>query len=251
MLHRSICCTPALPTDPQAGKRWSMEAHSLYQPPALPRRTPTLLLARHAETVYNVAQRMQGWLGHTPLTHAGLAQAHAMGQALRGALGARPDIALWSSTAGRTQQTLAIIAEHLELDFFTAQADERLQEIHIGTWQGRRYADIVADLGRPIVDPHIRLFIEPPPQGEWYPQLAARLTSWLHDVSAETRPVLAISHGLACRVLRGLLVGGPRHSPDWPPIAHDVPQGSILQIRGGRETILHRGSGDAGSRRGA
>lgn len=228
-----------------------MDAPAPYLPPALPARLPTLLLARHAETVYNVAQRMQGWMGHTPLTHAGLEQAHAMGAALRAQLGPRPDIALWASTAGRTQQTLAIIAEHLELDFFAARTDERLQEIHVGDWQGRSYGDIVAALGRPIVDPAIRLFIEPPPGGEWYPQIAQRLAAWLHDVSAEPRPVLAISHGLACRVLRGLLVGGPRHRPDWPPIADDVPQGSILRIAGEAETLVHRGSGDAGTRRGA
>jgi broad specificity phosphatase PhoE len=34
-----------------------------------------LILARHAETVFNAAARMQGNMAHTPLTRAGIAQA--------------------------------------------------------------------------------------------------------------------------------------------------------------------------------
>ena len=66
-----------------------------------------LILARHAETVFNAAARMQGNRAHTPLTRAGIAQAEAMGAALRELLGEAPDIDLWVSPAGRTQQTAA------------------------------------------------------------------------------------------------------------------------------------------------
>ena len=73
-------------------------------------------IARHGETVFNAARRMQGDHLHTPLTRAGFAQADAMGAALREILGAKPRLTLWSSSAGRALQTLAVIAEHLELD---------------------------------------------------------------------------------------------------------------------------------------
>ena len=78
-------------------------------------------IARHGETVFNAAQRLQGDAPHTPLTRAGFAQADEMGRALRIELGAKPALALWSSPAGRALQTLAIIAEHLELDWHQAR----------------------------------------------------------------------------------------------------------------------------------
>ncbi len=78
-------------------------------------------IARHGETVYNRAKRMQGDHPHTPLTRAGFAQADEMGATLRELLGARPRLTLWSSSAGRALQTLAVIAEHLELDWHEAR----------------------------------------------------------------------------------------------------------------------------------
>jgi probable phosphoglycerate mutase len=204
-----------------------------------------LILARHAETVFNAAARMQGNRAHTPLTRAGIAQAEAMGAALREALGEAPDLELHVSPAGRTQQTAAIIGEHLGLDFFRWQKDDRLLEIDVGNWEGRWYHDIVAELGRPIVDPERGLFNEPPPGGEWYPQIAARLTDWIASLP-RNRPVLAISHGITAGVLRGLLVGGePWHGV---PVAPRAPQGTVFRIVDGVESVIVTGSGAAVSR---
>jgi broad specificity phosphatase PhoE len=202
-----------------------------------------IILARHAETVFNAAARMQGHMAHTPLTRAGIAQAEAMGAALAG----HPDAAardLWVSPSGRTQQTAAIIGEHLGRPFFDWRLDPRLLEIDVGQWEGRYYADIVAETG-PIVDPHARLFAVPPPGGEWFPAIAARLQAWLAALDP-ARPVLVISHGITARVLRGLLVGGR----DWHgvKVADDAPQGSIFHIADGAETLLHTGQGAHGVR---
>ena len=54
-----------------------------------------MILARHAETVFNAAARMQGNGAHTPLTRAGIAQAEAMGVALGDVLGDAPNIDVW------------------------------------------------------------------------------------------------------------------------------------------------------------
>jgi broad specificity phosphatase PhoE len=201
-----------------------------------------LILARHAETVFNAAARMQGHMAHAPLTRAGMAQAEAMGAALAasGEAGGRD---LWASPSGRTQQTAAIIGEHLGRDFFDWRLDARLLEIHVGAWEGRSYADIIAERG-PIHDPLRRLFSVPPPGGEWYPDIARRLEDWLAGLPA--RPLLVISHGVTSRVLRGLLAGGePWHGV---PVAEDVPQGTILHLSEGRERILHLGDGTRGVR---
>ncbi|MEN9933248.1 MAG: hypothetical protein RIS17_1821 [Pseudomonadota bacterium] len=204
-----------------------------------------LILARHAETVFNAAARMQGHMAHTPLTRAGIAQAEAMGAALREALGERPDRDFWVSPSGRTQQTAAIVGEHLNIPFFDWRQDSRLLEIDVGQWEGRYYADIVAEAGEHIVCPDRRLFRIEPPDGEWFPAIAARLTDWLANLDP-ARPVLAISHGITARVLRGILVGGQ----DWHgvPVANDAPQGTVFHIRDGAETMLHVGSGVQGVR---
>lgn len=203
-----------------------------------------IIIARHAETVFNAAARMQGHMAHTPLTRAGIAQAEAMGAALAAALGPRPDRDLWVSPSGRTQQTAAIVGEHLGHPFFDWRQDRRLLEIDVGRWEGRYYADIVAETG-PIVDAERGLFAVEPPGGEWFPAIAARLQSWLADLDPE-RPVLAISHGITARVLRGLLVGGE----DWHgvKIAANAPQGTVFRIVDGRESVILTGSGTAGVR---
>ena len=204
-----------------------------------------IILARHAETVFNAAARMQGHMAHTPLTRAGIAQAEAMGVALRAALGQAPDLDLWVSPSGRTQQTAAIIGEHLGHPFFDWRQDDRLLEIDVGQWEGRWYQDIVAELGRSIVDAERGLFTEAAPGGEWFPAIADRLNSWLADLDP-ARPALVISHGITLSVLRGLLVGGE----DWHgvPVAPRAPQGTVFRIRGGKEEALHIGSGPTVSR---
>ena len=68
-------------------------------------------IARHGETVYNIAGRMQGDHPHTPLTRAGFMQAEHMGAAFRALLGHKPRVTLWASPTGRALQTLAVVAE--------------------------------------------------------------------------------------------------------------------------------------------
>ena len=203
-----------------------------------------IILARHAETVFNANARMQGNMAHTPLTRTGIAQAEAMGAALAEALGLQPDVDLWVSPSGRTQQTAAIVGEHLGHPFFDWRQDKRLLEIDVGDWEGRYYADIVAEIG-PIVDADRRLFSVEPPKGEWFPAIAERLQSGLADLDP-ARPVLAISHGITARVLRGLLVGGE----DWHgvKVAPDAPQGTVFRILDGAESVLLTGSGVQGVR---
>lgn len=87
------------------------------------------ILARHAETVFNSALRMQGNIAHTPLSRAGIAQAEAMAEALSAYLHDSRGMDIWASPAGRTLQTVAIIADHLDRDFFDVRTDPRLLEI--------------------------------------------------------------------------------------------------------------------------
>jgi len=166
-------------------------------------------IARHGETVFNAAARMQGDALHTPLTRAGFAQAEAMGEALRRRLGPRPRLDLWASDTGRALQTLAVIAEHLELDWHQARTDPRLGEVGIGAWSERYYRDVAAEQG-PILDLEIGLFCVRPPGGESYAEVA----------------------------VRGMLTGAEQRTVCGAPVADGVEQGSVVEISAGVETIV-------------
>ena len=197
-------------------------------------------IARHGETVFNASQLMQGDALHTPLTRAGFAQADEMGALLLALLGPRPKLALWSSPSGRALQTLAVIAEHLGLDWHQARTDARLREIDIGAWSGRSYAEVIAEAG-PILDPATGLFSCRPPGGETYGEIAVRLRSWLDDTAGEAGDRLVVMHGMSSRVLRGLLTGAAARPGCGAPVADGLRQGAIAEIADGVERVLDAG----------
>jgi glucosyl-3-phosphoglycerate phosphatase len=204
-----------------------------------------LFIARHGETVFNAAGRMQGDAVDTPLTRAGFAQADAMGEGLAHFLGGAPRPPhLWASPYGRALQTLAIVCEHIGADWHQARRDRRLSEINVGGWGGRTYAEIIDEQGD-ILDRSCGLFSVRPPQGEWYDEIAARLTSWLDEHGQETGDKIILMHGMSSRVLRGLLTGLDVESRWSAPIAPGLPQGSMVMIEDGVETVIHRGTGHA------
>lgn len=198
-------------------------------------------IARHGETVFNAARRLQGELLHTPLTRAGFAQADELGRALRALLGPRPALTLWASPTGRALQTLAVVAEHLELDWHAARQDARLREIGVGRWDGRYYADVEAEHGPVWEDGHLKVA----PDGEDYPAIAARLAGWLRDTDGDGGDRLVVMHGVSSCVLRGVMTGATPHPTLGAPIAKGLPQGSVALIEGGRESVPHRGTGTA------
>ena len=208
---------------------------------ARPERLGRDFIARHGETVFNAAGRLQGDHAHTPLTRTGFAQANEMGVALRATLGAGPNITLWASPTGRALQTLAVIAEHLELDWHQARTDARLIEIDMGGWGGRYYADLAAERGS-IVD-HAAGMLVPAPDGETYTAIAARVSGWLDDTAGDSGDRLVIMHGISSRVMRGVMTGAPDIPAVGAPAAPGLPQGSVVMIERGVETVVHLGTG--------
>jgi probable phosphoglycerate mutase len=203
-------------------------------------------IARHGETVFNAAGRMQGDAPHTPLTRRGFAHAEEIGEALLAALGPAPELTLWASPTGRALQTLAIAAEHLRVDWQGVRTDERLSEMDMGDWGGRFYAEIAQSHGG-FVDPQAGLFTCRPPGGEWYDDIASRLSAWIADTAGEQGDRLIVMHGISSRVLRGLLTDAADRPGCGAPVATPLPQGSVVCVGDGVETVIGLGSGDLGA----
>jgi len=208
--------------------------------------SPRFFISRHGETVFNAAGRLQGDQVHTPLTRAGFAQADAMGAGLKAWLDAHPGdgapLTLWASPYGRALQTLAVVAEHLGADWHAARTDPRLREIGVGAWSGWSYDEVAAD-GGPLVDPATGLFNHAAPGGEWYDAIAARLADWLAGTVHEPGDRLIVMHGVSARVLRGLMTGLPIDAALGAGVAPSIPQGSMVMIQDGVETLVHLGDG--------
>jgi glucosyl-3-phosphoglycerate phosphatase len=200
-----------------------------------------VFIARHGETVYNAAGRMQGMYAHTPLTREGCDQATDMGVALKRHVADGAPLSLISSPAGRTLQTLALVVEELGRDFHANDTDVRLREIDVGDWDGCYYKDIAPDI-RTIMDTEHKLFIKKAPGGEDYVDVAERVSEWLGEQKFD-QDMLIITHGMTARVLRGLLLGLPPLEGFGAPIADGLAQGSMVSICDGVETLVIDGAG--------
>ena len=200
-----------------------------------------LFIARHGETVFNAAGRMQGMYAHTPLTREGCEQASDMGAAMLRHVQPDVPLALISSPAGRTLQTLALVAEELGRDFHENDTDVRLREIDVGDWDGCYYKDIAPDI-RTIMDIEHKLFIKKAPGGEDYRDVAERVSEWLSEQQF-LNDMLIITHGMTARVLRGILLGLPPLEGFGAPIAPGLAQGSMVMIRDGVESLVIDGAG--------
>lgn len=172
----------------------------------------TIWLVRHGETEWNRARRYQG-RKDSALTPEGRLQALRIAALLAHELPRPRDLVLVSSPLGRAVATARIIGAALDLRVTT---DARLAELTLGEWDGLDDAEIEAGYpgardGATRWDWYFRA-----PGGESYEAAAARLGDWLASV---TRPTVAVAHGLAGRILRGLYSGLERdaslqlHSP--------------------------------------
>ena len=71
------------------------------------------------------------------------------------------------------------------------------------------------------------------------------MSGWLADTDHDAGDRLVIMHGISSRVLRGVMTGAADVPGYGAPAAIGLPQGSIVLIEGGVETIVHRGTGHA------
>ena len=120
----------------------------------------TLVLLRHGESTWNLANRFSGWTD-IDLTEAGLGQARTAGALLREA-GFEFDVA-FTSVLKRAIRTLWIALDEMDRMWIPVHRDWRLNERHYGALQGLNKAETAARYGEDQVLRWRRSYDEPPP----------------------------------------------------------------------------------------
>lgn len=185
-----------------------------------------IVLVRHGETFWNREGRIQG---HTEsdLTPLGERQARAMA-GLVGDLVRRsphPGWRLVASPIGRARRTAGMVAEAVGLP---VEIDGRLAEICCGEWEGHLRADVAHH--HPAIF-QTREWFFGAPGGETFEDVTARATDWLSALPPEPeRRVIAVSHGVWGRLLRGAYAGLGRQAT----LDQDVPQDAVYRLQNGQ-----------------
>jgi broad specificity phosphatase PhoE len=153
----------------------------------------SLLLLRHGQTAWNHERRIQGQ------TDAALDQTgHVQSRAAAKEIAALRPALVWSSDLARARDTATYVGEACGLEVVT---DPRLREYHLGSLQGRTYAEIAET--DPSAYARFRRGDFGVAGGESSAMVASRMASAIRDLLQATPPdrlSVAVTHGAAIRV---------------------------------------------------
>lgn len=187
-----------------------------------------IYLVRHGRTTFNAEGRFQGGLD-SPLTPLGCDQAGRVGRLLKSLIGSAEEWVIQASPLGRAVATAEIICEQIGPGAGFS-LEPRIAEIRMGAWDGLTDVEIEAEFpGQRAGSTRYDFFFRAP-GGEGYEAFAARLGAWLAEALADPRPRIAISHGVAGRVLRGLYLGLPAAEA----LRQETPQDAVFRLEAGR-----------------
>lgn len=152
-------------------------------------------LLRHGATAWNAERRVMGRLAIT-LSDAGRRQVAALVPHLEG-LGIA---AIWTSPLARARATAELVAA--ALGGLPVNDEAGLTEVHYGAWEGRKFADLLADPGfhefqkDPLHSPI-------PGGGESLTAVRDRVFAAMARIAEQAagRPALVVSHGDPLRVI--------------------------------------------------
>lgn len=191
-----------------------------------------LYLLRHGQSEWNRAGRHQGRLD-SRLTGKGRDQAAEMGAILARELAGCAGITAVTSPTIRATETAEIALAPLAV---AAVRNTRLVEVGLGDWEGLTHAQIAARWPQSRTsrdrDPFGWHFTAP--GGERFDDICARLQEFADDLDQREGPVVIVAHGIALRVLRGLLLGLDRAGMAALPGG----QGVVWRIADGQHAVL-------------
>lgn len=180
----------------------------------------TLYLLRHGETEYNTQGRYQGELD-SPLTDDGKFQVKQNAKMLKSIMGDPNEWRIISSPLGRAIQSTEIICETIGFGVSKVENDHRLSEVAVGSWAGLTTKEIEKTWPHLIDNNDLYSWYFNSPDGESYDSVVNRLTDWLESIKNEPK-VIAVSHGLTGRILRGIYAGMLKEDALKLEVSHSV-----------------------------
>ena len=170
-------------------------------------------LFRHADTAWSAEGRIQGG------TDLAL-QANASPSVAKQFL----EMRIVTSPLKRCVQTAELLgAPH-------AEREPRLAEMRWGAWEGRRLAELRAELGAAMEENEARGWDFRPEGGESPREVLARVRPWLAQVGRRGVPTLAITHRGVIRVVFAYAVGWDLRGK--PPVKLDWQAVHIFGVDG-------------------
>ncbi|MGI4801119.1 MAG: histidine phosphatase family protein, partial [Janthinobacterium lividum] len=122
------------------------------------------------------------------------------------------------SPLGRTQDTATIAGRYINLPH-KAVVEPRLQEVSTGSWDGLTQEEIEAGWPGALAGTDHYDWYFRSPDGETLDSVLHRIQSWLGELEG---PVVAVSHGLFGRLVRGTWLGLPTREMLCLPVPQDV-----------------------------
>lgn len=183
-----------------------------------------IYLVRHGQTEFNAVRRLQGHVD-SPLTAQGRAQAVRFGETLSGLTARDAGWRIVTSPLGRARATAEAI--RAVLGWGEIEVEPRLIELSWGDWDGRLRSELETH--------HPDAFGQSgwefrTPVGESYESVQGRMADWLAGLPPEPeRRIIAVSHGVAGRVLRGVYAGLSQADA----VVQPVPQDAVYRLSGG------------------
>ena len=163
----------------------------------------TLILARHGESEWNRAGRIQGQV-NSPLTDLGISQAIAISDYLSGIF-LNQELKIYSSPLERAIQTAEVIAKGIDYLSSEVIIEERLNDFNLGEISGTLGWDKVAE----IFPEQAQLRLQDPMRfhpsgGESGAEFEERLRSLMEELMGDDTTKLMVSHGIVNKFIRGI-----------------------------------------------
>tara|TARA_Y100000817_G_C16787524_1_gene513534 strand:+ start:475 stop:1083 length:609 start_codon:yes stop_codon:yes gene_type:complete len=163
-----------------------------------------IYLARHGQTPFNRDNKMQG-VGKIPLTDEGNSYIHSVAKNSRNAF----IDTIYVSELLRAQQTAAIYKEYFDAPLIS---DSRLNEIDVGSFEGRHFDDLRKDHGDIFnlwaAGDFYNVNI---PGGEKFIDIENRLRDFIADLddrSLEDKNILIVSHYVIIKLFISIIFTG-------------------------------------------
>jgi probable phosphoglycerate mutase len=188
---------------------------------------PVVYYIRHGETEWNAMGRLQG-AQDIPLNALGRRQAANAGGILADLIArdgySESSLVFIASPLSRARLPRELVRATMNLSPDDYALDDRLREIGYGRWEGSTLAQMQAADPELFARRQADKWTVPPPGGESYAQVQARVSDWYDSLEADT---VAVAHGGTARALMVALgIETPEGAADLP-----IEQGAVYVFR--------------------